>query len=240
MPPKGKPQPTVQDIELIKLWISEGGSFEKKIKDLVQTDLVKKLFTVSSGMPQNKNNSFLPDIKIEKVPDKILDSLKKSGIVVVPIANNSAFLSADFISLPNATDDDVAKLLQVSPQLTWLNLGGTKITDKSLSTLAQMPNLTKLNLNNTNISDGGLAVFPILKNLNYLNLTHTKIGLKGLFALSNPIKLPQLQQLYLFDTKIMLQDSTAIFKLFPNTKVILGSYQVSTLVSDTTVFKRKK
>ena len=241
MPPKGKPQPTAQEIERIKLWIAEGASFEKKIKDLTPTDAEKNLFYVVTGsyLSLHKKEFSLSDIKIEKANDKILDSIRKSGITLIRIAPESNFLSANFASFSSATDSDVFKLLLVAPQLTALQLGGTKITDATLSYLNQMPNLTRLDLNNTNISEEGLVVFPELKNLSYLNLVNTKIGLKGLTALSNPMKLTQLQQLFLFNTKISPQDSSVVKKLFPNTKIDFGGYRVATLVSDTTLYKRK-
>ena len=44
MSPKGKPQPSEQEITLLRWWIDKGLDFDKKVKEIEQTDAVKAIF----------------------------------------------------------------------------------------------------------------------------------------------------------------------------------------------------
>jgi len=238
MPPKGKPQPTKQEIELLKWWITEGYSFDKKVAEVPQNESIKLVLASYQDAPiAPKKDEFIPTATVEKADIKVLDSLKKLGIVVLPIAPESPFLSVTFISIPNATDSLVSQLQPIAKQITWLKLNGIKISDNALQIIAKMPNLTRLSLNDTPISDNGVTNLASLSKLRYLNLVGTKVTAKGLASLG---KLSHLQQLYLFKTAVSLNDSMLLRTLLPKTDINFGNYQVATLASDTTVFKASR
>ncbi|MDX1942073.1 MAG: c-type cytochrome domain-containing protein [Saprospiraceae bacterium] len=234
MPPKGKPQPTEAEIELLKWWIAEGCSFDKKVSEIPHNEAIKKVLSTYQKEEVPIQNEFVPTAKVEPADEKALESLRKLGIVVLPIEPNSPFLSVNFISVPSAADSLIQKLQPIATQIAWLKLDGTKISNNALSVITKMPNLTRLSLNNTSVSD--LNYLSNLKELRYLSLVGTQVNIQNLLALS---KLAQLQQLYLFQTNITRVDSIQIQQLLPKTKLDFGNYQVATLASDTTVFKKK-
>lgn len=235
MPPKGKPQPTEAEIELLKWWIAEGCSFDKKAAEVAQNESVK---TILANYNSNENlpkvNEYVPTAKVENADQKLLEELNKMGITALPIEPNSPFLSVNFISIPEANDSTIQLLAPVNQQIAWLKLSGTKISNHALQVIAQMPNLTRLTLNDTQIDD--LTALSNLTELRYLNLVDTKVSLESLNTLRN---LKFLQQIYLFNTTITRADSTQIQQLFPKTRLDFGNYQVATLASDTTMFKRQ-
>ncbi len=240
MPPKGKPQPTNDEIELLKWWIAGGATADKTVETMPQADNIKAILaSYSKGGVAAKpvSNDYLPKTTVEKADEKVLESLKKEGIMALPIAPNNNFLAVNFISKSNATDADVQKLQPALKHIAWLKLGNTAITDSVFSVISQMPNLTKLYLNDTRISDIKLVNLINLEQLQYLNLVGTKVTAQGLTPLS---KMKNLKQIFLFNTGISDKDSIELKTLFPNVQVDLGNYQVPTLVSDTSVLTSKK
>ena len=107
-------------------------------------------------------------------------------------------VGADLAGLPIA-DADIRALACHAPQLTWLILSGTTITDESLSDIGQMPRLAALNLAHTQISDSGLQHLAELRGLEFLSLDDTHITDDGLKYLG---KLNRLQDLSLENTAI--------------------------------------
>lgn len=76
------------------------------------------------------------------------------------------------------TDDDISYLCQniATKQIVNVNLIGTKITDKSLESLAKFPNLQYLFISNTNITGQGFCYFAGHKKLSTLWLENTQVS----------------------------------------------------------------
>lgn len=237
MPPKGKTQPTEQDITLLRWWIDKGLTFDKKVKDLEQPDKVKAIFAnFNTGVAKNEN-PFIPTQTVEAADDKLIDSVRKQGILLMPVAPKSNYLQANFVSMPNAGDKEVALLLPFAKQLVWLKLGNTKITDSAMATVTKMTNLTRLNLDNTAITNKGLAALTSLSHLQYLNVVGTKVESDGLYPLSN---LSALKQVFLYKTTIASNDLKDLQQKMPQTVFDTGGYIVPSWESDTAVFKKAK
>jgi Leucine-rich repeat (LRR) protein len=154
--------------------------------------------------------------------------------VVLPVAQNTNYLMANFITARPLTNADMQLLLPLKKQLVWLKLGSTSIGDSALSTIGQCNNLVRLQLERTAITDAGLAGLKSLKELKYLNLVGTKVTAKGLEQLKD---LKKLQGLYLYQTQVEKSEWATLQKMFPKTHIDSGGYQVPTLESDTTVLK---
>jgi hypothetical protein len=67
------------------------------------------------------------------------------------------------------------------PQLTELDLGGTRITDTGLRSVARMPRLDDLNLCGTRITDAGLRELIPLRSLRCVWVMGTKVSHFGLW-----------------------------------------------------------
>ncbi len=237
MPPKGKTQPTEQDITLLRWWIDKGLTFDKKVKDIEQTDAVKAIFANFNTSVVKKENPFIPTQTVEAADEKLIDSVRKQGILLMPVAPQSPYLQANFVSIPKAGDKEVALLLPFAKQLVWLKLGNTKITDSAMETVAKMTNLTRLNLDNTVITNNGLAALTSLSHLQYLNVVGTNVKSDGLHPLSN---LSALKQVFLFKTTISPNDLRDLQQKMPQTVFDTGGYIVPSWDSDTAVFKKAK
>jgi hypothetical protein len=235
MPPKEKPQPSEHDIALLHWWIASGAPFDKKVKDLAQPDKIKPLLlALESDEEEVIIQSDIPEAKVEKADEEVLNQLRGLGVVVLPVAQNSNYLMANFITARQATNADMQLLLPIRKQLIWLKLGGTNIGDSALATIGECNKLMRLQLEHTAISDAGLTSLKSLHELRYLNLVGTGVTANGLQALK---ELKNLKSIYLYQTKVEKTDWPLLEKLFPATHIDSGGYKVPILESDTTEVK---
>ena len=235
MPPKEKPQPSESQIALLHWWISNNADARKKVKDLTQTDKIKPLLTaLQTLVATQKERTDIPVAQVGKAAEKIIDQLKERNIVVLPVAQNTNYLMANFVTDSVIYKADMELLLQLKPQLIWLKLHNTNISDEMLASIAQLTNLTRLDLSNTFITDKGLPQLVTLTNLQYLNLVGTTISGAVITQLRG---LSKLQTLYLFKTGFSIKDLAAVKSVFPKTIIDTGGYNVPLLTSDTTLVK---
>ena len=232
MPPKEKSQLHEKEIEILKLWIASGADFRKSIKESGQLTAVQKL--ISSREKQlTPYVSDIPEKEVSPASENVILELRKLGVVILPVAQGTNYLSANLINA-NSIDDVISKLSSLKEQLIWLKAGNKQITDNHLKQIANLKNLTKLSLDNSGITDEGLATLSSLGNLQYLNLTNTKISTQGLLRLK---LLGELQTVYVYQTLIQPTDMEMLRKEFPNAKIEIGNYVVPTLESDTAIVK---
>lgn len=238
MPPKQKPQFTEKEIALIHWWIDEGADFNKKVKELKQPELIKPiLLALQSDHVEKKAIPIIPTEPVEKADENLLQPLIDKGVIIIPVAQNSNYLMANFVASNNITDENIKSLLSVKKQLVWLKLNDTGISDSSLSVIGQCTNLTILQLNNTKITDKGLDLLKNLEKLQSLSLTGTKVTEKGVIQLQS---IKGLQSIYLYQTLVNKNDWSVLKKVFPKTEIDSGGYNVPLLNTDTTIVKAPK
>ena len=166
MPPKEKPQPTEQEIALIHWWIKSGSSFDKKVKQLDQPEELKPALLALQNVKEKK--IIVPDIPpkpVVKANDEAIKKLKDIGAVVDPVAQNTNYLSANFVTVTNPGDKEIQLLLPLKEQLIELKLSSASITDSALLVIAQFKNLMRLQLDHTKITDKGVANLKALEDL---------------------------------------------------------------------------
>lgn len=235
MPPKQKPQLNEKQVALLHWWIEQGASFDKKVKDLNQPEKLKPvLAALQNGEQKIKHAPIIPEAPVEAADAKAVEALRSKGVVVMPVAQNSNYLLANFVTASAITDNDLKLLLPLKKQLLWLKLSNTKIGDEGLALIGQCSNLRLLQLSNTNISDKGLAALRSLTQLESLNLVGTNVTTSGVLQLKN---LHKLQSLYLYQTKIDKAAYQTLKTAFPKTALDTGGYVVPTFASDTTEVK---
>ncbi len=195
------------------------------------------LLLLQVGHEEHKLPANIPSTPVDKANDKAVQQLKDKGVIALPVAQNSNYLSANFITATNISDRDFALLLPLKKQLVWLKCGDIKIGDSALNYIAQCGNLTFLQLNNTLITDKGLQQLASLQQLQSLNLVGTNITAEGLKALKD---LKQLQSLYLYQTKVNKEEWGLLQKEFPKTIIDTGGYNVPLFPNDTVVLKAKE
>ena len=238
MPPKEKPQPTEQEIALIHWWIASGAPFDKKVKQLEQPEELKPALLALQKVDVKK--VIIPDLPsqpISKANDGAIKKLKDIGVVVEQVAQNTNYLSANFVTVRDPGNKEVQLLLPLKEQLIELKLGSSSITDSALLVIAQFKNLMRLQLGYTKVTDKGLANLTALQNLRYLNLVGTAVTEKGVLQLKD---LKSLRSIYLYQTMVKKSEWNDLKKAFPKTFIDSGGYTVPFLPNDTMEVKPPK
>ncbi|MFM9837402.1 MAG: c-type cytochrome domain-containing protein [Cyclobacteriaceae bacterium] len=231
MPPKEKSQLSQTEIELLKNWIASGADFEKTISELKQVNQIKAILNLS-------NETKLSDVPIEEVSaadEATITKLKQLEVMIVPVAQNSNYLSVNLINTTNI-DSSLLILQNLKQQVIWLKAGSTTIKDAHLKSIGSLTNLTHLNLDDTKLTGKGLSDLKPLTHLLYLNLSNTQIATASVVSLSS---LKNLKSLYLYNTTIKNEELPTLQKAFASTKIELVPYQVPSLPTDTVVVKPK-
>ncbi|GAC1661165.1 MAG: ribonuclease inhibitor [Flavisolibacter sp.] len=237
MPPREKPQLSDRQIALIEWWINEGAPFKTQVKDLHQSESIKpSLYALQNNHQEQRMPAILPDKEVPAADLKLIEGVREKGIILIPVAKGSNYLLADFVSVSQASDQDIELLLPLKKQLIWLKLAGTLITDKAMAMVASFPILMSLDLTHTQITDEGVKHLSKLYELQSLNLVGTNTGAEGLRFLGN---LKKLQAIYLYHTKIKSIDLPSLRKIFPKTHFELGDYSIPFLNTDTIIEKPK-
>ena len=229
MPPKGKNQVSENELSLMKWWIEQGATFDKKVSQLNINEPIKPILASLGGgigdLPSLiKQDVFEKEIEILKleippIDNAIKDEIKQSGGLVLPLAQNSNYVEISFINNHDFNDKNSNLLSKAPKQILWLKLNNTQITEKTLEEVAKLSNLTRLHIENTKISDNGLLQLKNLQNLEYLNLIGTAVtdaGLPNLYILKN------LKKLYLWKSKVTQSGVDKLKKALPNLTVDLG------------------
>lgn len=228
MPPKGKTQITENELVILKWWIQQGASFDKKVSQLSINDEVKPILAAMGGMTnassQVKQDRFVVEEviltqSVSKVGQADIDKIRKSGGLILPLSQNNNYIELTFLNNPKFSDKDAALISTAPIQTLWLKLSNTQITDNSCQYITKLSNLTRLHLENTKITDAALGSIATLQNLEYLNLTSTAITDKGVMSLA---ALKNLKKLYLWKTKVTVKGIESLKKTLPNLIVETG------------------
>ncbi len=228
MPPKEKKQLNEKEIEILKTWIASGADFKKSVRDAGQLSALEKIM----GSEKIIARADVPDEETIAADHAAIAGLQKLGVVIIPVAANSNYLSANLI---NATsiDSAISLLVKVKQQLVWLKMGDQPVTDSHLKQIGMLTKLTKLNLDHAKITDGGLENLKTLDALLYLNLNNTNVSVAGISRIASL----KLQSLFLYGTNIKAEELVNVKKILPSTAIELGNLQVPLLASDTTEAK---
>lgn len=231
MPPRGKKQLSSSEVELLREWILQGSEFDKKIKDLKEPKEMEKAYLATVNQ---QAASLIPESPVEPVNPEIVTTLKAQGIIVVPMAANSNYVSVTCLEPQKITDEETKLLEPLSSQLLELKLSRSFITNETLKRIKGFKNLKKLFLDHTKISDDGIGALIDTK-LVYLNLVGTPLTDQ---CVDNLGSIKTLSNVFLFGTKISEQGISKLHELNPTLTIDKGGYTLDQLPSDTIEFKR--
>src|SRR5690606_2871276 len=123
-------------------------------------------------------------------------ALEEAGFSVQLLAANSNFVEiSPAVVQAQVSSDQIKALAAGRDQITWLNLGGTGVTDQDLETIGQLHLLTRLRLEKNKITDAAITHLTGLEHLESLNLYGTEVTDACLDQLAG---LPALKKLYLW------------------------------------------
>jgi len=219
MPPEGKRQLSQGQVALLEWWINSGASFDKRIADVEVPDDVQQILDglVEPGARKSGAGSLLTT-NTHPVGEETLMQLRAKGVSVSPLSDEIHWLQASVAPSVNA-DSMLLAFSVVSDHLTWLSLGGSSVTDESLTAVGTFKNLTRLDLRNTRVTDEGLQHIKELTYLESLNLYGTSVTDKCIESLA---ALKNLKTLYLWQTEVSADGASHLEKAIPGVRVNLG------------------
>lgn len=235
MPPKGKPQLTEQELQMIHWWIDGRAGFDKKVRevnrDSAMMKLLRHLQSTASSVPAKPD---VPVAEVEAAPQEVLDSLRVMGISVTPVAANSHYLQVSMVGIREPLDKHIELLQKAARQTVWLKIPAACFSAAGWKILSGFTSLTRLSLEYASLDDEAVAGLSNLSSLQYLNLAGTKVSGKGVALLKG---LKDLAYLYLGNTYVERKQFLSLQQLFPHTMMDSGNYSVSTLAIDTQLVK---
>ncbi len=243
MSPKEKPQLNQKEIAVIKWWINNGAPFDKKVNQLPQADSIKPVLfsfqNAEGGSSEEASTTIadkdIPTEPVNKADDKVIEALKKGGVIVLPVAQNSNYLQVNFLNDTVITPEKLQLITQLKKQVVSLKLSNTNANDAALDAITQCTSLIKLFLDHTLITDKELSKLDNLARLRYLNLVGTAVTANGVKTL---VQLKQLKRIYLYQTKVDKTVWAELQKQFPSTKLDSGGYVVPSFPSDTSLVQK--
>ena len=215
MPPKGKPQLSQDEIDLLFTWIQSGADMKKTMKDYSDDDTIKILASKFIDLPKEETEKIYA---FKPASLSVIQKLTSPFCAVFPISQNSPALQADFFVREKFDKKKLDELLKVKEQLVVLNLGNMPVSDADMKTINQFTNLEKLVLNNSLITNNGLNEIKKLKNLRSLSLAGTKVDKDVVQSFS---QLDSLKEVFIWNTNISASVAEILQK--QNKKIIFNA-----------------
>ena len=216
MPPKGKPQLSQEQIDLLFVWIQSGADMKKTIKDYADDDTLKILASKFIHLQGEETERTYP---FAAARASIIQKLSGPFCSVFPLSQNSPALQADFFVREKFDRKKLEELLKIKQQLVVLNLGNMPVTDADMKTITQFTNLEKLILNNSLITNNALNEIGKLKNLRSLSLAGTQIDKNVTPSFS---KFDSLEEVFIWNTQISATEAKELQKQNEKIKFDLG------------------
>lgn len=211
MPPKGKPQLSPEELEILKIWVQEGADFEGKVVDQGKESPIYQL--ASSQLEKEKPYDFDP-VAAEKVAE-----LNNHYRLVQEIYPESPALEVSYFGSGAFDPKSLEELKKVKEQIIRLNLSRMPLQGVDLSFLRDFVHLEELNLNFCELETGQLTVLGDLPKLISLSLVGNKLD-SGIFK--TLLTSSSLEFLYLWNTGLGKEDAKAYEKERPHVMIEWG------------------
>ncbi len=229
MPPEGKPDIEDHEIAVIKWWIDSGADPAKPLSAFqVPAEIQAALAKLSSVPAADLKESAAGHGAPAKAagPDEQLKSAVSGLSKDFPGAlsfesQQSANVTFTAVSLRGKLDDETfGKLGPVIPKLVTADLSATKITDKSVASLASASQLRQLRLAETPVTDAAIDALLKIPSLESVNFYGTKVTDAGVAKLA---ALPNLKRLYVWQTAVTPAAIEELRKKLPKCEIIGGA-----------------
>lgn len=152
-------------------------------------------------------------------PDPVpLALLRARGALAQPIAQDETGVEVSFRVLgQGAGDGELALLRGLEPNLVWLDLAGSAVSDAGLGLLADFAELERLNLERTAIGPAGLVPLARLERLRVLNLFGTRVGDDAVETLAS---FPALERVHVWQSGLSAAGAAALRARRPGLEVL--------------------
>ncbi|HSB92881.1 MAG TPA: DUF2231 domain-containing protein, partial [Flavitalea sp.] len=213
MPPKGKPQLSDDEIDVLYQWVKHGADFKVKVIELPETDSLRQIANVMFKTIETDEYTFEP------ASESKIKELNTNYRNVTPLALESPALGVEFFQAAQFKSDQLKDLLAVKEQVVSLNLNKMPVKDEDLKTISQFHNLRKLNLGFSDITGASISELAKLPELKQLSVSGTKVKAADLEKLAS---LKNLSAVYAWNTGIPESDFITLSKRLKNVHVEQG------------------
>ena len=198
--PGGTASLSPADAALIRWWVASGARFDLTLEDAEIASEVVPVIEALAG-PIEHGGPTLPAVARGRGADRGSGGGEGGGILGRADRRREAVSARAQHERDDAHHRHVAQACsaRIGPQVLWLDLGGTSVSDRGLAEVARLPNLTHLHLQHTQTGDEGVALLAGLQRLEYLNLYRTAVTDEGLGPLTS---LKRLRALYVWETGV--------------------------------------
>lgn len=200
MPPKGKPQLTASEVQLLYQWILSGADTAKAWTKYQPSDSTRKLAEQFINRSSGSTQHYTFDPASPETIQKLNDPYR----TVAPVAQEEPALSATFFIRNEFKPSRLEDLLVVKGQLVSLNLSKMPVTDAECETIRKFVHLEKLNLNFTSITAKGLQTLSALPELKSLSVAGTSLDDKSVEIFK---EFKKLKEVYIWNTSISSDQS---------------------------------
>lgn len=211
MPPKGRPQLTAEEIELLHRWIAAGADLEKPFNALSTTDSLRTLaYGLATSAPALKEPGKTYDFEAANPGD--ISALNGPFRVIYPIDYRSPALSVAFFVAAEYKPNMLEECRKIGDQIVTLKMTSMPAGDEALDIISGFGRLENLDLNGTRITGNGLDKLTGLKNLEQITLSNTRVSAAQLEKLAD---IKTLKKVYIWRTKATEEEILALRKKHP-------------------------
>ena len=211
MPPKNKLQLTEEELEILRLWVMSGASFEQKVRELPREEPLFQL--ASNKFSVEKTYSFAA------ADEQEIEELNNFFRKVKPVFPGSPALEVAYFGPSTFDPNSLGDLLKVKEQVVKINLNRMPLADVDLSLLADFKNLEELQVNFSGITGKQLDALKRLPNLQRLAVSGNAFDEAGIGELKN---LSQLKRLYLWQPGLEQKAKDELVYALPETWIDFG------------------
>lgn len=213
MPPKGKPQLSIDEVSLLRAWIQSGGKFDVPLSAFAVQDTLFQAVKSVYGFAGAETYEFAAADEAE------VKKLNTPYRIINPLDAGSPALDVNFYGKDFFTDKSLSELSPIADQVVSVNLSSMPIKKADIQTLNKFKNLRTLNLNNSKITNEDLALLKDHENLKSVSLIGTGVSINGIKSL---VKLPNMRKIFVWNTALKPAELEAIRKDFPTIKIDAG------------------
>ncbi len=211
MPPDGKIQLTLEELNLLNRWVKAGGDFKKKIKEMAKTDSLALLAIAYKAPKKGEDNSKgnAPDLK----------EYNSSYCTVNYSYYGSDEIFVDFFQGSFYKTASLKKLEAIKAKIASLNMQGMPLTKEDIAIISGFPNLRKLNLNYTKLNLNDLT--PLKSLVKLKNISICGIDLNPISLSSFMDKAP-FTEVHIWNNKTNEKEYAGLVANNKKTKIIIG------------------
>ncbi len=199
MPPKGKPQLSEIELQLISEWIKSGADESVTLAQLNKKDT---LYLLAQRILNDRMKSDEPKYDFDFADEDVIAEMNNPYRTVVQQAPNSPAIDVKIFGRQSFKMEYLTDLNRIREQVVTLDLSYLPLGDEVFEIVSGFNNLEELILNFTDITGEGISTLNRCENLRSLSLSGTRITRTGL----EQLEIASLEEVFLWNTAVAEAD----------------------------------